>query len=73
MKEAVEDIINRGVGELRKNAFGDDVDDAKSLDWSREQAWLVLKKLAKQEEVGLRLSEDCLFSHTTRFRTMISW
>ncbi|RDB21358.1 Mitochondrial escape protein 2 [Hypsizygus marmoreus] len=51
VEEAVEDIINRGVGELRKNAFGDDIDDAKSLPWSREQAWAVLKLLAKHGEV----------------------
>lgn len=53
IKEAVEDIINRGVGELRKNAFGDDAEDAKSLPWSREQAWLVLKQLSKLNEVSL--------------------
>ncbi|THH15607.1 hypothetical protein EW146_g4901 [Bondarzewia mesenterica] len=46
VEEAVEDIINRGVSEMRKNAFGDDVDDAKSLPWSREQAWTVLKALS---------------------------
>ena len=51
MQEAVEDIINRGVGELRKNAFGDDIEDAKTLLWSREQAWIVLKQLSKHEEV----------------------
>lgn len=50
--EAVEDIIARGITELRKNAFGDDADDAKSLPWSREQAWRVLKVLSKSAEVG---------------------
>jgi hypothetical protein len=53
VQEAVEDIISRGVGELRKNAFGDDIEDAKTLAWSREQAWIVLKKLSTQEEVPL--------------------
>ena len=52
VSEAVEDIINRGVAELRKNAFGDDTEDAKSLPWTREQAWHVLKALAKTPEVG---------------------
>ena len=52
VKEAVEDIINRGVVELRKNAFGDDAEDAKSFDWTREQAWVVLKRLSKQTEVS---------------------
>ena len=51
VEDAVEDIVSRGVAELRKNAFGDDADDAKSLPWSREQAWHVLKQLAKQEEI----------------------
>ncbi|KIM87636.1 hypothetical protein PILCRDRAFT_815213 [Piloderma croceum F 1598] len=51
VQEAVEDIISRGVGELRKNAFGDDIEDAKTLAWSSEQAWIVLKKLSKQEEI----------------------
>ncbi|EGO21697.1 hypothetical protein SERLADRAFT_362954 [Serpula lacrymans var. lacrymans S7.9] len=51
VEEAVEDIIARGVGELRKNAFGEDLEDAKSLPWSREQAWIVLKLLSKQVEI----------------------
>jgi len=51
VQEAVEDIINRGVVELRKNAFGDDMEDAKTLPWSKEQAWIVLKQLSKQEEI----------------------
>ncbi|KAF8906048.1 RNA12 protein-domain-containing protein [Gymnopilus junonius] len=49
--EAVEDIINRGVAELRKSAFGDDADDAKNLPWTRYQAWKVLKALSKSPEV----------------------
>ena len=48
---AVEDIITRGVIELRKNAFGDDVGDAKSLPWSREQAWKIVKLFSKSAEV----------------------
>jgi hypothetical protein len=50
--EAVEDIISRGVVELRKNAFGEDSEDSKSLPWSRHQAWKVLKMLSKTPEVG---------------------
>ena len=50
-EEAVDDIVLRGVSELRKNAFGDDVEDAKSLPWSREQAWTLMKQLSKQTEV----------------------
>jgi hypothetical protein len=51
VQEAVEDIIHRDVGELRKNAFGDDSEDAKNLPWSREQAWTLVKKLSKVDEV----------------------
>ncbi len=49
---AVDDVISRGVSELRKNAFGDDFEDAKSLPWTREQAWFLMKQLARQPEVG---------------------
>lgn len=55
VEAAVEEIIVRGVGELRKNAFGDDSEDAKSLPWKREQAWSVLKQLAKKDEAGVIL------------------
>jgi len=51
VEEAVQDIIARGVAELRKNAFGDDLEDAKTLPWTREQAWAVLKRLSKQAEL----------------------
>jgi hypothetical protein len=57
VEDAVEDIVNRGVSELRKNAFGDDPDDAKNLPWTREQIWTILKLLAKKKEVLT------LFSH----------
>ena len=53
VKDAVEDIIYRGVAELRKSAFGDDSEDAKNLPWTREQAWTVLKLLSQQAEVGI--------------------
>ena len=51
VEEAVDDIVIRGVGELRKNAFGDDIEDAKNLPWTREQAWILMKLLSKQPEV----------------------
>ncbi|EJD53233.1 exonuclease [Auricularia subglabra TFB-10046 SS5] len=52
VEEAVDDIISRGVSELRKNAFGDDLEDAKSLQWTREQAWSVVKQLAHKPELS---------------------
>ena len=36
---------------MRKRAFGDDADDARSLSWSREQAWAVLRALASKDTV----------------------
>ncbi|KAI0818814.1 exonuclease [Irpex lacteus] len=52
IQEAVDDIIARGVSELRKRAFGDDAEDAKNLAWTREQAWILMKQLAKKPEVS---------------------
>ncbi|KIY67682.1 exonuclease [Cylindrobasidium torrendii FP15055 ss-10] len=52
VEDAVEDIINRGVGEIQKSAFGDDAEDAKNLPWTRQQAWAVLRKLAKSPEIS---------------------
>jgi hypothetical protein len=52
IEDSVEDIINQAVGELRKNAFGEDADDAKSLPWAREQVWFIVSALAKQPKVG---------------------
>ncbi|KAI6043026.1 RNA12 protein-domain-containing protein [Pisolithus marmoratus] len=51
IEDAVEDIISRAVGELRKNAFGEDTEEAKMLPWSREQVWTVLKQLSQKPEL----------------------
>ncbi|KAI0637238.1 exonuclease [Trametes polyzona] len=52
VEEAVDDLVIRGVSELRKNAFGDDIEDAKSLPWTREQAWILMKQLSKQPQIS---------------------
>ncbi|KAG8903451.1 mitochondrial escape protein 2 [Tulasnella sp. 403] len=52
VKDAVQDIIVRGVAELRKTAFGDEVDDAKDLPWKPEQVWSVLKQLSQHDEIS---------------------
>ncbi|WWC89726.1 uncharacterized protein L201_004651 [Kwoniella dendrophila CBS 6074] len=52
IKEAVDDIILRNTIELRKAAFGDDSEDAKSLPWNRSQAWKVVKDLASKGEIS---------------------
>lgn len=46
IRQAVGEIVARTVVEVRKNAFGDDVEDAKLLPWSRAQAWALVSKLA---------------------------
>lgn len=46
------DIIARSATEIVKNCFGDDPDEAKSLPWSREQAWYLVKTLSKDKEVS---------------------
>ncbi|KAF8303080.1 hypothetical protein DL93DRAFT_2102538 [Clavulina sp. PMI_390] len=51
VEAAVEDIIVRTLGELRKNTFGDDSEDAKSVPWKREQAWHIISRLATREEI----------------------
>lgn len=75
IQDAVEDIIGRGIIELRKAAFGEDAEDAKSLSWSREQAWAVLKQLAKAEEVR-EFTHNIfilLTLHMKRSHTMMSY
>jgi hypothetical protein len=52
VREAVDDIVLRNVVELRKAAFGDDAEDAKTLAWTRPQAWMVVKELAKSGKVS---------------------
>jgi hypothetical protein len=47
----VDDIVARGVGELRKSAFGEDVEDTKTMTWSREQVYYIIKQLSKTNEV----------------------
>lgn len=51
VENAVKDIISRTVVEIRKNTFGDDLEDSKSLPWSRAQAWLVVEELAEKQEL----------------------
>lgn len=50
--EAIQDIVQRSAVEITKNCFGDDADEAKSLAWTREQAWYIIKNLAKEKELS---------------------
>ncbi|EKD02278.1 hypothetical protein A1Q2_03425 [Trichosporon asahii var. asahii CBS 8904] len=50
--QAVADIVLRNEVELRKQAFGDDSEDAASLPWSRAQAWKLVTELARAPELS---------------------
>ncbi|KAF8626167.1 hypothetical protein AX15_005055 [Amanita polypyramis BW_CC] len=52
VEDAVEEITERGVHELRKKAFGEDEEDSKHLPWTREQAWKIVKSLSEQPELS---------------------
>lgn len=77
VEDAVEDLINREVGELRKNAFGDDINDARGLPWSREQAWAVFRLLSKADEVSkvtkLSLTPKQPYEDDRFHTTMLFW
>lgn len=62
VRDAVEDIVSRNVVELRKQAFGDDAEDAKSLPWTRSQAWKIVQLLAKHGEVRMKAMSNCRWS-----------
>lgn len=51
LEEAVEEIINRSVTEIKKNCVGDGEEAAKALPWKREQVWGLIKELADKDEV----------------------
>ena len=51
VEDAVEEIVDRGVNELRKKAFGEDEEESKHLPWTREQAWKIVRLLSEQSEV----------------------
>lgn len=53
MRSLLADIISRSSTEIIKNCFGDDQEEAKSMPWTREQVWFLVKKLSKAREVGL--------------------
>ncbi|ORY30013.1 RNA12 protein-domain-containing protein [Naematelia encephala] len=62
IKDAVNDIVVRNVVELRKQAFGDDAEDAKALPWTKAQAWKVVQGLAKSGQMShAKLLQDFPF------------
>lgn len=53
------DIITRSATEIVKNCFGEDKEEAKSLPWTREQAWYIVKQLSSHKEVCTHASLYC--------------
>lgn len=53
IRDAVNDIVQRNVVEIRKSAFGDDSEDAKHLPWTRPQAWKIVSLLADKNKVSV--------------------
>ncbi|CAG8467028.1 9747_t:CDS:10 [Ambispora leptoticha] len=50
--EALNDLIVKSILEIRKYAFGDDAEDAKSIPWKAIQFWVIMKSLAHGETVS---------------------
>jgi hypothetical protein len=49
--DALQDLIAKSVVDVRKLAFGDDSEDAKTIPWSGIQFWKIMKELSKEESV----------------------
>jgi hypothetical protein len=49
---AFRELLAKAVMEIRKHAFGDDTEDAKSIPWTGVQFWKVMVELAKHENVS---------------------
>lgn len=47
----MEDIIRRGVTEVKKNVFGNEYDEGQKRGWTRQQAWSIVKVLAGKDQV----------------------
>ena len=62
---AFQDILFRNLSEIRKNGFGDDMVDAKSLGWSIPALWTLIEKLADKGEVK---GSHLIKNHLSLFR-----
>ena len=49
--DALQDLIDKSIIDVRKLAFGDDNEDAKTIPWSGIQFWKIMKELSKEESV----------------------
>ena len=49
---AFRELLSKAVMEIRKHAFGDDAEDAKSIPWTGVQFWKVMVELAKLGNVS---------------------
>ncbi|KAG9291024.1 hypothetical protein G9A89_012896 [Geosiphon pyriformis] len=49
--EALNDLISKSILEIRKYAFGDDVQDSKDIPWTGIQFWKIMKGLAQNKTI----------------------
>lgn len=49
--DALQDLVAKAIIDVRKLAFGDDSEDAKTIPWSGVQFWNVMKGLSNEESV----------------------
>lgn len=49
--DALQDLVAKAIIDVRKLAFGDDSEDAKTISWSGVQFWKVMKELSSEESV----------------------
>ena len=49
--DALQDLVAKAVIDVRKLAFGDDSEDAKTISWSGIQFWKIMKGLSNEESV----------------------
>lgn len=50
-REAIDDLIDRAVVEVRKHAFGDETEEERKIAWTPVQFWAVAEMLAKSDMV----------------------
>ncbi|CAB4389502.1 unnamed protein product [Rhizophagus irregularis] len=50
--DALQDLVAKAIIDVRKLAFGDDSEDAKTISWSGVQFWKVMKELSSEESLS---------------------
>ncbi|GBC02865.1 hypothetical protein RclHR1_04870008 [Rhizophagus clarus] len=50
--DALQDLVAKAIIDVRKLAFGDDSEDAKTISWSGVQFWNIMKRLSNEESLS---------------------